>query len=113
MDRPGSGGLEVAEVLGQGDLRATNNALSLAERFQAPMRFLQDVDNRSAARLGVLAEGGLPVGMQVLGYDSDVPMPTVFITAPGGRIVYSDLTDNYRIRPEPADFIRALDEAGL
>lgn len=86
---------------------------SLAERFQAPMRFLQDVDNRAAARLGILAEGGLPVGMQVLGYDSDVPMPTVFITAPGGRIVYSDLTDNYRIRPEPSEFTKALDAAGL
>ena len=51
--------------------------------------------------------------MQVLGFDSDVPMPTVFITAPGGRIVYSDLTDNYRIRPEPAEFMAALDRAGL
>lgn len=86
---------------------------SLAERFQAPMRFLQDLDNQAASRLGILAEGGLPVGLQVLGYDSDVPMPTVFITAPGGRIVYSDLTDNYRIRPEPSEFIKALDEAGL
>lgn len=86
---------------------------SLAERFQAPMRFLQDLDNHAASRLGILSEGGLPVGMQVLGYDSDVPMPTVFITAPGGRIVYSDLTDNYRVRPEPSEFIKALDAAGL
>ena len=85
----------------------------LAQRFDAPMRFLTDVDNRAARRLGVLAEGGLPLGMQALGYDSDVPMPTVFITAPGGKVVYSDLTDNYRIRPEPDDFIAALDRAGL
>lgn len=86
---------------------------SLALRFEAPMRFLTDRDNRVAAQLGILAKGGLPMGMQALGYDSDVPMPTVFITAAGGRIVYSDLTDNYRIRPEPADFIAALDRAGL
>lgn len=86
---------------------------SLAQRFEAPMRFLTDRDNRVAAQLGILAKGGLPMGMQALGYDSDVPMPTVFITAAGGRIVYSDLTDNYRIRPEPADFIAALDRAGL
>lgn len=86
---------------------------SLAQRFEAPMRFLTDRDNRVAAQLGILARGGLPMGMQALGYDSDVPMPTVFITAAGGRIVYSDLTDNYRIRPEPADFIAALDRAGL
>jgi peroxiredoxin len=86
---------------------------ALAKRFDAPMRFLTDRDNRAAAQLGILAEGGLPMGMQALGYDSDVPMPTVLITAPGGKIVYSDLTDNYRIRPEPGDFIEALDRAGL
>lgn len=86
---------------------------SLADRFQVPMRFLQDLDNHAASRLGILSEGGLPLGLQALGYDSDVPMPTVFITAPGGRIVYSDLTDNYRIRPEPSEFIKALDMAGL
>lgn len=86
---------------------------ALAERFQAPMQFLHDRDNRAASRLGILAPDGLPAGLQVLGYDNDVPMPTVFITAPGGRIVYSDLTDNYRVRPDPAEFIKALDEAGL
>lgn len=89
------------------------NSLSLSQRFDAPMQFLRDRDNRMAQRLGIVAEGGLPMGMQALGYDSDVPMPTVFITAPGGRIVYSDLTDNYRIRPEPAEFMAALDRAGL
>jgi len=89
------------------------NSLSLSQRFDAPMQFFRDRDNEMAERLGILAEGGLPMGMQALGYDSDVPMPTVFITAPGGRIVYSDLTDNYRIRPEPAEFMAALDRAGL
>lgn len=93
--------------------QSQDHSRSLAQRFEAPMRFLTDRDNQVAAQLGFLAEGGLPLGMQVLGYDSDVPMPTVLITAPGGRIVYSDLTDNYRIRPEPAEFIAALDRAGL
>lgn len=90
-----------------------DHSRSLAERFDAPMRFLTDRNNQAAARLGLLAEGGLPMGMQALGYDSDVPMPTVLITAAGGSIVYSDLTDNYRIRPEPAEFIAALDRAGI
>lgn len=90
-----------------------SHTLALAERFQAPMRFLRDADNQAAKRLGVLAKGGLPTGLQALGYDSDVPMPTVFITAPGGRVAYSDLTDNYRIRPEPSEFFKALDAAGL
>jgi peroxiredoxin len=93
--------------------QSQSHTRDLAERFSAPMRFLQDVDNRAAMRLGILAEGGLPLGIQALGYGSDVPMPTVLITAPGGRIVYSDLTTNYRIRPEPAEFMQALNQAGL
>jgi len=93
--------------------QSQNHTRDLAQRFEVPMRFLVDRDNRAAARLGVLAESGLPQGMQVLGYDADVPMPTVFITAAGGRIVYSDLTDNYRIRPEPAEFVAALNRAGI
>lgn len=90
-----------------------DHSRELARRFDVPMRFLTDRDNRAAASLGILAENGLPLGMQLLGYDADVPMPTVFITAAGGRIVYSDLTENYRIRPEPAAFIAALDRAGI
>lgn len=93
--------------------QSQEHSQSLAQRFDAPMQFLRDPHNQTAARLGILAKGGLPMGMQALGYESDVPMPTVFITAPGGRIVYSDLTDNYRIRPEPAEFMAALDRAGL
>ncbi len=84
---------------------------SLAQKFAVPMTFLIDRDNQAARVLGVFAENGLPAGMQVLGYDSDVPMPTVFITAAGGTVLYADLTDNYRIRPEPAEFIRVLDQA--
>jgi peroxiredoxin len=83
---------------------------SLAGRFSVPMRFFTDRDNRAAAQLGILAKGGLPLGMQALGYDADVPMPTVLITAAGGKLIYSDLTDNYRIRPEPAAFLSVLDQ---
>ncbi len=85
------------------------NSRSLSQRFDAPMHFVVDRDNQAARRLGVLAEKGLPAGMQLLGYDSDVPLPTVFITDAQGRILYADLTSNYRIRPEPAEFLRVLD----
>ncbi|MDD3763688.1 MAG: peroxiredoxin-like family protein [Nevskiales bacterium] len=81
----------------------------LATRFDAPMRFLTDRDNRAARALGILAENGLPSGLQALGYDSDVPLPTVLITDAAGIVVYSDLTENYRIRPEPDAFIEVLD----
>lgn len=87
------------------------NTRALAERFEVPMQFLVDRDNAVARKLGVLDEGGLPAGLQVLGYDSDAPRPTVFLTAAGGGILYSDLVENYRIRPEPADFLAAFDRA--
>lgn len=81
----------------------------LAAKVDAPMRFLTDPGNAAAAILGIREAFGLPAGMQVLGYDSDVPRPTVLITAPGGRIHYCDSSGNYRVRPEPAQFFAVLD----
>lgn len=82
----------------------------LAQRFDAPMTFLHDADNQAAKALGILDENGLPMGLGLLGYDSDVPMPTVILTSKGGEILYCDLTENYRIRPEPSAFLHLLDE---
>lgn len=81
----------------------------LAKKFDVPMKFFIDKDNAAARVLGILAENGLPWGLQALGYDSDVPMPTVFITEAGGDLIYADLTDNYRLRPEPKDILDELD----
>lgn len=86
---------------------------SLASRFQVPMRFLTDGGNAAAARLGILERGGLPAGMQMLGYDSDVPRPSVFITDARGQVIYCDLTDNYRVRPEPQQFLAVLDRHAI
>lgn len=90
-----------------------DHSRELADHFKVPMQFFTDRDNAAARALGILAENGLPAGLQALGYDSDVPLPTVFITKAGGEVIYSDLTDNYRIRPEPDDFIQALTQAGI
>ncbi len=85
----------------------------MAARFDVPFQFLVDVDCRAARRLGIFAEGGTPLGLEVLGYDSDTVLPTVVITDAGGRIVFNDQTDNYRVRPEPETFFLAIDEAGI
>ena len=85
------------------------NSVQLSSRCDAPLRFMTDVGNRAAAALGILERHGLPAGMQVLGYDSDVPRPTAIVTAPGGKVLLCDTTDNYRVRPEPAQFFAALD----
>ncbi len=89
------------------------NSQALSKKMDAPMRFMTDVDNRAAETLGIKIVDGLPAGFQALGYDSDVPRPTVFISEPGGRLIFCDLTDNYRVRPEPATFFSVLDRHAI
>ena len=36
-------------------------------------------------------------------------LPTVIITDAKGKIVFADLTDNYRVRPEPETFLKVID----
>jgi len=87
---------------------------ALANRFDVPMIFLQDRDNEAAMQLGIFQKWGTPMGMQMLGYGSDTVLPTVIVTNAEGQIVYSDQTDNYRVRPEPETIeaiLRKADEA--
>ena len=84
----------------------------LAQRFDLPFTYLVDTGNKVARQLKLLAKNGLPFGMQLLGYDSDTVMPTVIITDDEGKIIFADLTDNYRVRPEPETFMRVLSGAG-
>lgn len=82
---------------------------SLAEKHQVPFQFLVDTDNKVAKQLGIFHKNGLPTGFQALGYSSDVVLPTVIITNKSGEIIFADLTDNYRVRPEPATFLEIID----
>jgi peroxiredoxin len=81
---------------------------ALARKFDVSFDFLTDEDNRAAAVLGIAHPGGLPMGLQALGYRSDTVLPTVLITDAGGRILWSHETDNYRVRPEPATYLKVL-----
>jgi len=83
---------------------------SLAKKFDVPFIFLTDTDHQSAKQLKIFQEAGTPLGMEVFGYESDSVMPTVIITDEEGKIIFADLTDNYRVRPEPATFLKVLDE---
>lgn len=68
------------------------------------MVFLRDKNNTAAKQLGILQKWGTPMGMQMLGYESDTVLPTVVLTDERGNITFSDQTDNYRVRPEPEAF---------
>jgi peroxiredoxin len=80
----------------------------LAKKFDVSFDFLTDTGNRAARKLGIAHAFGVPMGMQALGYASDTVMPTVIITAAGGKILWVDETDNYRVRPEPETYLGVL-----
>ena len=82
---------------------------NLAKKHNVPFHFLVDKDNKVAKQLGLLHENGLPAGFQIFGYKSDVVLPTVIITNKNNKIIFADLTDNYRVRPEPETFIKIID----
>lgn len=82
--------------------------VGLAKKFDVAFDFLTDEGNRAARALGIEHNFGVPMGMQVLGYDSETVMPTVIITDVGGRILWVDETDNYRVRPEPDTYLKVL-----
>jgi len=89
------------------------NTASLAKKFDVPFQFLVDKNNTAAKLLNIDSQNGTPMGLEVLGYDGDTVMPTVLITNAKGKIIFSDLTDNYRVRPEPEDFIAVLEANGI
>ncbi|MDO6743513.1 peroxiredoxin family protein [Tenacibaculum soleae] len=82
---------------------------NLAKKHKVPFHFLVDSNNIVAKQLGILHKNGLPAGFQIFGYDADVILPTVLITDKNNKIIFADLTDNYRVRPEPETFIKVID----
>ncbi len=83
----------------------------LAKRRNVAFQFLQDRDGEVAKQLGIFVNNGTPIGLEVLGYETDTVLPTVIITDEKGKILYADQTDNYRVRPEPDTFIEVLRNA--
>ncbi len=85
-----------------------HNARVLSQRFNVPLDFLVDPGARVARSLGIVHDGGVPVGLALLGYEADTVFPTVVVVDRDGKILFSDQTDNYRLRPEPATFMSVL-----
>jgi peroxiredoxin len=81
----------------------------LAGKFDVPFHFLTDIGNQAARQLGIAQKDGIPTGYALLGYESETVFPTVIITDASGKIIFADLTDSYRYRPDPQTFLRALD----
>ena len=85
------------------------HSVALAKKMKVNFHFLTDVNNAMARELKIDLDHGLPLGMEVFGYESETVLPTVIITDEEGKILFLDQTDNYRVRPEPETFFEALD----
>jgi len=77
------------------------------DRFgvKVPMKFFVDADFKASTKLKLVHDHGVPFGLNWLGHGEDTVLPTVLMINKHGRIVYSDQTSNYRVRPEPEQFL--------
>ena len=98
-------GVEVALISPQ----PAHETAKLAAKFDVPFRFLIDTDLSAARALGVAADGGVPVGLDMMGYGTDTVFPTVIATDANGAVIFVDETDNYSVRPEPETFLSIFD----
>ena len=85
--------------------QSQQNTQKLAQKYDLPFQFYIDESHQAAIKLGLLHKSGLPMGFQALGYDSDSVYPTIIAIDETGKIIYSDQTSNYRVRPEPKDIL--------
>jgi peroxiredoxin len=83
----------------------------LAARHNLDFRFLADPGGAAARDLKLLVKNGLPLGLGLFGYSADTVYPTVIMINAGGRVIFADQTDNYRVRPEPDTYLRIFREA--
>ena len=83
----------------------------LARKYDVTFRFLVDEGNKLAAELGIAVTHGVPLGVSGL-HSRETVLPTVVVTNENGTILYSDQTDNYRVRPEPDIFLAILRRVG-
>lgn len=99
---------EIAER--HGELEALGVRLALASPQPA------ERTRKLAKQVGLSApfhvDGGNAAARELGIADEDRVMPTVVVTNANGTILYSDQTDNYRVRPEPDIYISILKRTG-
>jgi len=83
----------------------------LAGELSAPVRFLVDRNAEVAEALDIAERHAIPAGTAA-GYARVGAMPTTIVTNASGTILFTDQTDNYRVRPEPDIYISILRRAG-
>lgn len=100
-------GIELVLVSGQNQTKTAE----LAKQFSVPIHFRIDRELNVAEAFGLVQNDGLPAGLGVLGYDVDVALPTLVAVDEAGKVLAVDATDDYRVRPEPATFLKYFEAA--
>jgi peroxiredoxin len=88
-----------------------DKARQLAGELSAPVRFLVDRNAEVAETLDIAEHHAIPAGTAA-GYSRVGAMPTTIVTNASGTILFTDQTDNYRVRPEPDIYISILRRRG-
>jgi len=81
----------------------------LTKKYPLDFHFLVDANGEVSKRLQIFEDNGLPFGFQVFGFKSHTTLPTVIITDSNEKIIYTNQTDNYRVRPEPTTLLKIID----
>ncbi|MCB1172673.1 MAG: redoxin domain-containing protein [Leptospiraceae bacterium] len=84
----------------------------LASNYDVDFIYLVDQEFQLAEKLHIRHSNGAPK-IIAAGYDNDTIHPTVVFTNQHGQIVYLKQTDNIRVRPEPAEFLRVIKQQKL
>lgn len=82
----------------------------LTKKHSLDFQFLVDVDGKVAKELDIFAKNGLPAGFQIFGFGADTTLPTIIITDSKEKIIYTNQTNNYRVRPEPSELLKVIDQ---
>ena len=72
-----------------------------AERLRLGYRFVADPDLAVTRRYGLIHRRGGPGG-------GDVPRPATVVLDRDGVVRWASLSDNYQVRPDPRDVVRAV-----
>jgi peroxiredoxin len=99
-----------AEIEGRGArvILVSSGSSAVAASLGAPFERYVDPGLAVAQALGIRHARGLPMGLELLGHGQDTILPTTIVTDVGGAILFSDQTDDFRVRPEPREILQAL-----
>ena len=89
--------------------QSEKNSEALAKKHGLDFKFYSDKNNKAAKKLGLVHKFGLPMGFQTLGYKTDSVYPTVIAIDENSSIIYSNQTNNYRLRPEINELLEVFD----